>query len=282
MRKCCVLRVDHHPCPLIQCLMAAARAESQESSPKKLHSAFGGCRHCAIFLHSVFGRDVVLKEKAFWILLGQGIPFPCILSLWKCISIWTSHRGKISTKPILWSKCLSKSPLPDKCQSEFGWECSTQILQCCLMNPCLCARRSGSSSSALLCMYSPCQVRHSCHSDLTPKASPILRQLLTVRVVRPCSHSSPFSSIEYHTKFNNIKLQVQSKLSGDDLCCCHGPELISDGEKGLLSEAEGDDYLLKTRRGGTGESNSRKKWNEIKGRNMSMQKMDPWKCARSI
>lgn len=184
----------------IHCLMAAARAESQESSPKKLHSAFGGRRHCAIFLHSVFSRDVVLKEKAFWILLGQGIPFSCILSLWKCISIWSSHHGKISTKTILWSKCLSNSPLPDKCQSEFGWECSTKILQCCLMSPCLCARRSGSSSSALLCACSPCQVRHSC---------PILRQFLTVRLVRPCSHSSPFSSMEYHAKFNNIKLQVQ-------------------------------------------------------------------------
>lgn len=194
--------------------MAVPRAERQESSPKKLHSAFGGCCHCAIFLHGVFSRDVVLKEQAFWILLGQGIPFPCILS-WKFINIWINHHGKISTETIFLSKCLFNSPLPDKCQAEFRWECGTQILQCCLMNPWLCARRSGSSSSAQLWVWSHCQVRHSCHSDPPPKASPILRRILRVILVLPWN-SIPNSTIP------NCRHKDCSKLAGDNLCGCQG------------------------------------------------------------
>lgn len=86
--------------PHLSYLMTAARAESKESSPKKLHSALGRSCHCAVFLNGVFSRDVVLEEKAFWILLGQGIPFPCILK-WKVITIWISHHSKISKKTLL-------------------------------------------------------------------------------------------------------------------------------------------------------------------------------------
>lgn len=207
----------------------------------------------------------------------------------KCINIWINHHGRISTKTILWSKCLSNFPLPDKCQSEFGWECSTQILQCCLMNPlgqkewvwwCLCARRSRSSSSALLCARTH-QVRHSCHSDPTPKASPILRRLLRdwffpVPVQAP---ALPWNTIP-NSKTSNRRHKDCSKLTGDNLCGFQWPQLISDREKGLPSKAESDDCVFKTRRGCVEESNNREKWDEIKGKNMFMQKNGPLKTYK--
>lgn len=172
--------------------MAATRAKSQDNSPKKLDSAFGWCCHCAIFLHGVFSRDVVLKEKAFWILLGQGIPFPCILK-WKTVNIWINHHFCNYPLPSLWRK------------SEFGWVCSTQVLLCCLMNPCFCAR-SGCSSSALLCACTHWCVRCS-PSKGTPRWEllPSWDACLGVRLVLPSSHSGPCFSME--DAINDAKLQ---------------------------------------------------------------------------
>lgn len=50
-------------------------------TPKESDSAPGGGHHGTIILNCVFSRDVVLQEQTFWVLLLQGIPFSCVLSL---------------------------------------------------------------------------------------------------------------------------------------------------------------------------------------------------------
>lgn len=93
--------------------------------------------------------------------------------------------------------------------------------------------------------------------------------------------SLPWNTIPSSTT-SNCRYKDCSKLARDNLCVCHVPQLISDGEKGLPSKAENDDYMLKTQRGYFGESNGREKCSEIMRKNMSMQKMGPLKCTRSI
>jgi len=111
------------------------------------------------------------------------------------------------------------------------------------MNSCLCGRRIGSSSSALLCACTCYHERWSCHSDPTLKASTILRCLLEVRPVLPCSCSGLCFSME--DAINNTKMQPQGPQQDGwrHFCGCWGPQLISDSEKGLPREAQSDDSV---------------------------------------
>lgn len=257
----CVQDKSSSMSPIIQNLMTVARAEIKRAHPK----SFTRPLEDAVIVPSsstVYSAEMLSwRKRPSGSFLARAYHFPAYCHESVLIS-GLATMVRLAQK-LFWSKCLSNFPLPDECQSEFGWECSTQTLQCCPMNPCLCARRSGSSSSALLCLCSPCQGRNSCHSDPTPKASPILRHLLRVRLVPPCSCSSPFSSMEYHTKsqyqITGTKT-VASWLETISVSCgCHRPQLISDGEKRLPSKAESDDYILKTQGGCVGECNSREK-----------------------
>lgn len=123
-----------------------------------------------------------------------------------------------------------------------------------------------------VCVCTHYHVRCSCHSDPTLKASPMLRCLLEVRLVLPCSRSGPCFSME--DGINDTKLQPQrpSKLAGGTLVAARGHSWSLMVKRVYPAKQKAMTLWAMKRKEYVGEASSRGKWNEVKGKNFFRKK----------